>query len=551
MIITPDQRGIALEIDGDPAEDAALEERTLSRLDIASSTDYDLTLDRIYVLMKGFMNPQSKYPSILVGGTNGKGSTVHYISAGLRASGIKCGSYFSPHVESITERISVNGKNISLLDLNELLNQIDEMSHHLGISPSSFEKLTAAAFLYFFRNDVDIAVVEVGLGGIYDATNILEPIMSVITNIDMDHEKYLGSALEMIADNKLGICRKKGLTIIGQTSDSSVYAYMENHCRKKGYPLLLRDRDFSTELRSTSGLETEFDLLISPSFSHHLFGAGSSNPLSGECPPPISSKSVGDIINDGFTKNDNALGGSGITENADQMLHVEKFHINGPRYQMYNVSLAFMSLIFLSKLTGWNIARSFTKKTLDSIKIPFRFMIVSLKPLIILDCAHNPAGISALGNGMKGIISGYREAERPQGTHIQRNVNIVCGFMADKDIEFMLETMLGFGNNIYASETPIPRSVTVKELCGRADLAFRKKFDEYTLLRKQGKKGPDAKVRNINIYKDPARCIESAVSNTMDEDILLVTGSIYTMSIYIEYLKKYLIIDLGYSNLKK
>src|SRR3989344_3641959 len=188
-------------------------------------------LDRMKILLKLLDNPQDKFKSILVGGTSGKGSTAYLISHILTTAGYKTGLTISPHLQKINERIQINGKSISDEGFVKLLNliipAIEKMSfdfaqgkvgaparHRLlpkasAGGPSYFEILIAMAFLYFAEQKVDIAVVEVGMGGEFDATNTLYPLIAVLTNVSLDHTNILGGSVQKIARTKAGIIKNR------------------------------------------------------------------------------------------------------------------------------------------------------------------------------------------------------------------------------------------------------------------------------------------------------------------------------------------------------
>jgi dihydrofolate synthase / folylpolyglutamate synthase len=159
-------------------------------------------------------NPQDQFKSVHVAGTNGKGSTSHAICSVLMEAGYKVGLYTSPHLKSFTERIKINGIEITK---DEVVNFVAENKAYLeDLKPSFFEMTVGMAFWYFAKEQVDIAVVEVGMGGRLDSTNVIQPEISVITNIGMDHTEFLGDTLEKIAVEKAGIIKPKIPVIIGQ-----------------------------------------------------------------------------------------------------------------------------------------------------------------------------------------------------------------------------------------------------------------------------------------------------------------------------------------------
>ena len=192
---------------------------------------YKEGLENSHALDKHFGHPHQKYVTIHVAGTNGKGSCAHTLSAILQACGYRVGLYTSPHLVDFSERIRVNGQPISeeyVIDFVE-----KEKSFFEPIKPSFFELTTALAFKYFAEMKVDIAVVEVGLGGRLDCTNIITPALSVITNIGMDHTQFLGNSLEQIAMEKAGIIKKDVPVVIGETTPETRMVFetvaVENH----------------------------------------------------------------------------------------------------------------------------------------------------------------------------------------------------------------------------------------------------------------------------------------------------------------------------------
>ena len=186
---------------------------------------YKPGLETTLRLMAHVGNPHEQLRAIHVAGTNGKGSTAHLIAAVLQANGRKVGLFTSPHLVSLTERIRINGQAIPE---NEVAAFITEHKAFLDeVQPSFFETMTMMAFDYFVREKVDIAVVEVGLGGRLDSTNVLTPVLSVITNIGFDHTEYLGNTLARIAREKAGIIKPHVLVVIGETHPQTMNVFIE------------------------------------------------------------------------------------------------------------------------------------------------------------------------------------------------------------------------------------------------------------------------------------------------------------------------------------
>lgn len=188
-------------------------------------------------------NPQNRYPTIHVGGTSGKSSTAYFIAKILKESGYKTGLIISPHLQVATERIQINGRFVSEKELVALITEIKPIVEKIEKEKKwgkvgYFQILLAAAFLYFTRKDVDTAVVEVGIGGHYDATNVIKPVLAVITNVGLDHTNVLGETIEEIALDKREII-KKGVPVLTGVRQSRVVALIKEKAKKVGAPFLL------------------------------------------------------------------------------------------------------------------------------------------------------------------------------------------------------------------------------------------------------------------------------------------------------------------------
>jgi len=188
-------------------------EKKLSKL--AYHHGIKLGLSRITKLLKLLDNPQDSFKSIHIAGTNGKGTVVYQLSEMLRKNKLKVGSYYSPHIKTYRERFQINGEMISIKDFEKLFRVVWRASGKVK-GCTEFEILTAMAFLYFKQKKVESAVVETGLGGRFDATNVLNPQLSIITSIQMDHESILGNSIKQIAKEKAGIIKKNVPVLVGQ-----------------------------------------------------------------------------------------------------------------------------------------------------------------------------------------------------------------------------------------------------------------------------------------------------------------------------------------------
>lgn len=215
------------------------------------SAGYKEGLDNTITLDNHFDNPHNKFKTIHIGGTNGKGSCSHTIAAILQSAGYKVGLFTSPHLVDFRERIRINGVMIPeqyVIDFVE-----NEKDFFEPLHPSFFELTTALAFKYFAENDVDIAVIEVGLGGRFDCTNIISPILSVITNIGFDHIQFLGNTLEKIASEKAGIIKNNTPVVIGETTPETRTVFIQK----------------ATSTNSAIYLAEENDIILSYKHSHN------------------------------------------------------------------------------------------------------------------------------------------------------------------------------------------------------------------------------------------------------------------------------------------
>jgi len=297
---------------------------------------------RIEKLLDLLGNPQNSYPSILVGGTNGKGSTASMIASVLREAGLKkVALYTSPHLSEFNERITVDGSEITGRKITQLTSKIKALLGR-NLKPSFFELTTAMAFEYFREKKADLAVLEVGMGGRWDATNVVTPLVSVITGISLDHTRYLGNTIRDIAFEKAGIIKYKGRVVTGATLPPSLNVIKEE-ARKKKASLYILGRDFRI-----AGEEDSFS----------YYGGG--KPLKRLC-----------------------------------------LNLKG-RHQTRNAACALKTIDIL-KDYGYGIKKEAVRKGLKKAAWPGRFEIVRKNPAVILDCAHNPEGALVLKEALRRV----------------------------------------------------------------------------------------------------------------------------------------------------
>lgn len=209
-----------------------------------------LGLDNTTKLLSLFGDPHQDFRTIHVAGTNGKGSTSAMIASMLQAHGYRVGLFTSPHLVSFTERIRINKKEISERDVIDLTMEIKSMIERVnsGLSPTFFEFITVMAFIYFSRKDVDWAVVETGMGGRLDATNVITPSVSVITKIGLDHQEFLGNTIRAIAIEKAGII-KEGIPLITALQDDDALNVIVDRSAEIGSEIYIYGRDFRSTMK--------------------------------------------------------------------------------------------------------------------------------------------------------------------------------------------------------------------------------------------------------------------------------------------------------------
>jgi dihydrofolate synthase/folylpolyglutamate synthase len=297
-------------------------------------------------LLSRLGNPQNAYKTILIAGTNGKGSTAAMTASILRCAGYKTGLYTSPHLIDVRERIAVDGKIISRLDFRRIVGAV---KREIKQPVTYFEVLTAAAFLYFQRREIDIAVLEAGLGGRLDATNVCRPLVSVITNIGFDHTAYLGNTLTAIAREKAGIIRQNGICITA-AKQKKVLAVLESACRRRRASLYRIGKDMKIK-RQKDGI-----------LAYRGIYGDLNNPVI-----PLAG-----------------------------------------RHQLDNAALALAAIEITGK-NGLPVDDDATiRKGLAKTQWPARLEVLRKTPLFVLDGAHNPAGISVLCRALKNDFSYHR-----------------------------------------------------------------------------------------------------------------------------------------------
>lgn len=305
-----------------------------------------LGLHRMKLILKELNNPHLKLKCIHVAGTNGKGSTSALICQMLMEKGLNVGLFTSPHIESFNERMQINRKYITndkIIELVEIVKPVIEKLTDEGMEhPTEFEIVTSMMFLYFYREKVDYCVIEVGLGGDLDSTNVINPILSVITHIALDHEKILGNTLSEIAKAKAGIIKKA--PVINYIQEIEAQKIIEEKCKEQ-----------NVELINICKKDAEFK--------------------------DFSIKENKQIIEYCINKFNFKL--------------LAKLNLLGT-YQVYNSLCAINAVLKLNEMYELNITKDNIVKALEEVEWMGRFEIVKSNPTILLDGAHNIDGVIRL-----------------------------------------------------------------------------------------------------------------------------------------------------------
>ncbi len=335
-------------------------------------------LTNIKAILEALGNPERYFKSIHVGGTNGKGSVSHVIAGCLTKMGYKTGLYTSPHYKDIKERIKIDGQFIDEDFFTDFIN--DNKALIEAINPSYFELLVAMSFSYFKHEKVDFAIVEVGLGGRLDSTNVIEPLLSVITNIGYDHQAFLGDTLVQIAGEKAGIIKRSTPVLIGERQRE-----VEDVFIKKA------DNEYATLKFAEDYTRIEWE--------------------------------------------DNLDKSKGI-----KVIHDGNIEINASptdlmaNYQLKNLSTAYSALRWLGDIADIKFTPEVFEKTIASLRKDYNFLgrfdVIQHSPFIVLDSAHNVNGMEALLKEIDSIP--YDDLHVVFGTVTDKNINPVLELLPTK-----------------------------------------------------------------------------------------------------------------------
>jgi dihydrofolate synthase/folylpolyglutamate synthase len=383
--------------------------------ELAVTPTHKFDLAYVREMLAALGNPERRFPSVLIAGTNGKGSTAATLASILRAAGFKTALYSSPHLVSINERIRVNREAIADVEFSEIYDRVERTAQQLLHSgklpwhPSFFEMLTVMAFEYFASVGVEIAVLEVGMGGRLDATNVVDPLLSVIADISLDHQKYLGDTIGEIAREKAGIIRENGVVVTlpqhPEANDVIGHAILDRH--------------------ATGITAVKYVPPVSPGAAEFL--AGRIIPAPGRNRYPLSVMGEDILV-------DSPLAG---------------------RHQLRNIALAVAAAEELARF-GFKITPRQIEQGIRETHWPGRFQVFSPSPVthereIVLDVAHNPAGTWALRSTLS-------------ETFPDREFTIVFGAMGDKAVREMAEILFPIAQHVVLTPIDNPRAATTEQL---------------------------------------------------------------------------------------
>ncbi|WNG22015.1 bifunctional folylpolyglutamate synthase/dihydrofolate synthase [Cystobacter fuscus] len=391
-----------------------------------------LGLERVEAALEALGHPERRYPALHVAGTNGKGSTCAFASAALHAAGHRVGLYTSPHLVCVNERIRVDGVDISDECFGQRILEVLERHPEAATSLTYFEFGTVVAFWHFAREAVDVAVVEVGLGGRLDATRACVPLVTAITPVSFDHMEYLGNTLGAIAAEKAGIL-KPGVPVVLSRQAPEALEVLERLAREQRAPVLLEGRDFHLGPRSGGGLAYE--------------GTGLS----------LEGLSLG---------------------------------LRG-EHQWQNAAVALATLEQLSA-RGVRVPAEALRTGLAGARWPGRLEELGGSPPVLLDGAHNPAGVGVLLEALRSLYPG-------------RRVHCVFGVVADKDRGPMLRALLPACSSVHLTPLDTPRSLSPESY-----------LDEARAL-----------CENACSYPSLDAALAGARAQAAPSDVLLCTGSLF------------------------
>jgi len=482
-----------------PSYQTAVERMYALGHELAQTPSHKFDLAHMRVLLSALGNPERRFPSVLIAGTNGKGSTAATLASILQAAGFRTGLFTSPHLLRINERIRINGEEIAdetfalLHDVVERTAERLVEDGELPWHPSFFEMLTGMAFEYFATSKVEIAVLEVGMGGRLDATNVVEPLVSAITDISLDHEKFLGSTIAEIAREKAGIIHKNGVVVTLPQSPEA------NN--------VIGNAVLEMQARAVSAVP--YVPPVSPA-SPKWFGSEIDSVGTGALARPVEHSSTSA---ENYRKN---VRGTRLFSRYPIQLMGKQIVVESPlvgRHQLRNVALAIATAEELNR-QGFAIATEAIERGIRETRWPGRFEIIPATantPEFVLDVAHNPAGAWALRSTLSSLYE-------------DRQIIFVFGAMRDKAIREITEILFPLGERVIATIADNPRSATpeeIREAATRTGAEIELAEDVPSAI----DRAIDLALSDKNVR--PTRDVQPRTARV--DAIVVVTGSIYVV----------------------
>ncbi len=393
-------------------------------------------LEPVEATLRLLGNPQLDYQCVHITGTNGKGTTTTLCSALFGASGLRVGTFTSPDLHAVNERIAVNAEPVSDDDFVSLMSRLADVELAGQITLTRFELLTVAAFLHFSDEGVEVAVIEVGMGGTWDSTNVLHAPVAVVTNVDLDHTAVLGSTVREIATDKSGIIHDGAIAVVG-TTDDVVLEVVRARCREVSATAWIRGEDFALE------------------------------------------------------SNELALGGRVISVRTpfgrydDVLVRLHGLH------QGENAATA---IVAAEALMGRALGEDVVREALGQATMAGRLEVLAHHPMIVVDGAHNPAGVQVLCAALDGAF------------HVQGTRRCVVGMLSGRDVTEMVAPLVEVGfREFFCCAPSSPRAVSAAQVA--------------EALRSLG----------AVAYEHPgsATALAHARERSDDDDLIVVTGSLY------------------------
>jgi dihydrofolate synthase / folylpolyglutamate synthase len=401
---------------------------TLAYLSSLNHLGIRLGLDPIRSLLGRLNDPQGRFPSVLIAGTNGKGSVAAMAASILSMAGFRTGLYTSPDLIDVRERIRIDGRMIGREDIAACA---EEVRSHIREKVSYFEFLTAMAFLHFQRRKIDIAVLEIGMGGRLDATNVVVPLVSVITNISLEHREYLGNTLAAIAREKGGIIKKGGVCLTA-ACQKPVIATLEAICRERGARLYRVGKEIRTTIHDDG------------TFSYRGVGRRHERLL---CP------------------------------------------LTG-RHQISNAALALAAVEQVHD-AGFRLEKAAISEGLKQVHWEGRLEILQCSPLLLVDGAHNPAGVATLCRALR-------------NDYPHRRLILLFGVLGDKDYRTMARRLFPLADRVILTRPHSDRALSPDLLLELAGAAC-----------------------DVEVIEDPGVALRHALSLAGEGDIVCAAGSLY------------------------